>query len=121
MDFRRWLRELRESAGLSQEELAAAVGTDRRNIRRWESEGHDPSGTVLLMVLEALGVQIQPPPPDGSPGPVNTRLQELEARLAALEDLHAQRHDELLARLDGVRDELARLSERLAETSWRRE
>jgi transcriptional regulator with XRE-family HTH domain len=103
---------------LSQEELAAAVGTDRRNIRRWESEGHDPSGTMLLAVLAALGVNIEPAP-GGGPGAVNARLQELEARLRALEDTAAERHDELLSRLDAQREELTRLSERLTETSLR--
>jgi transcriptional regulator with XRE-family HTH domain len=120
-DLRHWLRELRISSGLSQEELAAAVGTDRRNIRRWELEGHDPNGSMLIAVLEALGVRIEPPPPGGGPGAVNARLQELEARVRAFEDVAARRQDELLGRLDAQREELARLSERLTETSLRRE
>jgi transcriptional regulator with XRE-family HTH domain len=114
-DLRSWLRELREAAGLSQEALAAAVGTDRRNIHRWEVQGHDPGGTALLRVLTALGVRIEPPPPEGVPRAVNAELRELQAELARVKDEDAARHDELLARLDAQDAELRELSVRLAD------
>ena len=74
-DFRRWLRGLRESAGLTQEELAVAVGTDKRNIRRWEVDGHDPSGTMLLRILTAFGARVEPPQPGETPRAVNAELR----------------------------------------------
>jgi transcriptional regulator with XRE-family HTH domain len=114
-DLRSWLRELREAAGLSQEALATAVGTDRRNIHRWEVQGHDPGGTALLRVLTALGVKIEPPPPEGVPRAVNAELHELQAELGRLKDEVASRHDELLARLDAQDAELRELSVRLAD------
>jgi transcriptional regulator with XRE-family HTH domain len=98
--FRSWLRQLREQAGLTQDQLAAAVGTDRRNIRRWEVEGHDPAGTVLLRILHAVGVELRPRPPADLPGAVNAELRDLQSLLHDLEDRAARRHDEVVALLE---------------------
>ena len=112
-EFRQWLRELRESAGMTQEALAAAVGTDRRNIRRWEAEGHDPGGTVLLRVLSALGVRVEPPA--RTPRAVNAALDELAGRLLEAEERAAARHDQVLARLDAQDTQLRTLAMRLED------
>jgi transcriptional regulator with XRE-family HTH domain len=98
--FRAWLRELRERAGLTQDQLAAAIGTDRRNIRRWEVEGHDPAGTVLLRILSAVGVVVSPSPPHELPRAVNSELRDLQSLLYELDDRAARRHDELVQRLE---------------------
>jgi transcriptional regulator with XRE-family HTH domain len=119
-DLRAWLRELREAAGLTQEELAAAVGTDRRNVHRWEVAGHDPGGTMLLRLLSALGVRIEPPLPGGVPRAVNAELRELDGRFADAADAAATRHDQLVARLDAQDEQLRLLSARLEETTLRR-
>jgi transcriptional regulator with XRE-family HTH domain len=116
-ELRTWLRQLREAAGLSQEALASAVGTDRRNIHRWEVQGHDPGGTALLRVLSALGVQIEPPPPTGFPRAVNAELLELRAELRRVADESGARHDDLVARLDEQAAQLRELSARLDETT----
>jgi transcriptional regulator with XRE-family HTH domain len=108
--FRNWLKELRERAGLTQDELAAAVGTDRRNIRRWEAEGHDPSGTVLLRILEALGAEVVPKLPAELPRAVNAEVQELRTALAEAEERAAARHDQLLERLETFAGDLRLLS-----------
>lgn len=102
--FRNWLRSLREQAGLTQEQLAQSVGTDRRNIRRWEVEGHDPAGSVLLRILDAVGVRLVPAPPNGRPRALNAELRALAAVLRETEDQAARRHDELLARLGQTAD-----------------
>jgi transcriptional regulator with XRE-family HTH domain len=103
--FRNWLRQLRERAGLTQDQLAAAVGTDRRNIRRWEIEGHDPAGTVLLRILDALGVELVPKQPSELPGAVNAELRDLQSLLHDLEDRLARRHDEVVALLEDAGSE----------------
>ena len=121
LEFRSWLRELRERAGLTQEELAAAVGTDRRNIRRWEIEGHDPSGTMLLRVLAAVGIEFAQALPSGVPGAITTELRELRREVSEGNEAEARRHEDVLARLDAQLDELRTLSSRLAETSARPE
>jgi transcriptional regulator with XRE-family HTH domain len=114
--FRHWLRELRERAGLTQDELAHAVGTDRRNIRRWELEGHDPAGTVLLKMLNAVGVELVPAPPPDLPRALNAEIHDLQLRLRELSDELGRKHDELLGRLDGQREGRA-ASARREETS----
>lgn len=120
-EFRSWLRQLRERAGLTQEELAAAVGTDRRNIRRWEVDGHDPSGSMLLRVLAAVGIEFAQALPSGVPGPITTELRELRREVAEGNEAGARRHDDVLNRLDAQLEELRRLSAGLAATSVRHE
>jgi transcriptional regulator with XRE-family HTH domain len=119
--FRAWLRELRERAGLTQEQLAHAVGTDRRNIRRWEVDGHDPAGSMLMRVLDAVGVQLVPAPPGDLPRAVNTELRELRERLREAADEAARRHDELRTLLDAHRERGAGFSARQEELSPRRD
>lgn len=111
-----WLRQLREEAGLTREELAAAVGTDRRNIYRWEVEGHDPSGSVLLRLLSALGVRVEPPPP-AAVRAVNEELLELRAELREAAEASAVRHDELLARIEAQDEAIRLLTIRLPEAT----
>jgi transcriptional regulator with XRE-family HTH domain len=103
---------------MSQEELAAAVGTDRRNIRRWEAEGYDPAGTVLLKMLTALGVRLHPEP--RLPGAVNAELNSLAERLESERDLAAARQDELRDRLAGLDSQIRTLTTRLEKLDSQR-
>lgn len=118
-EFRGWLRGLRENAGLSQEALAEAVGTDRRNIRRWEVEGHDPGGTALLRVLSAVGVELRPPAPDGVPQALSAEIRDLARRIEELEARSSERHDALRALLERQEETIRQLTSRLRETSSR--
>jgi transcriptional regulator with XRE-family HTH domain len=118
-DLGAWLRFLREQAGLSQTELAATVGTDRRNIRRWEVEGHDPGGSMLMQILSALGVELTPSPPAEMPRAVNAELRDVDRRLREEEDRAAGRHDELMARLEAQAAELRALATRARTTNSR--
>jgi transcriptional regulator with XRE-family HTH domain len=119
--FRQWLRELRERAGLTQEQLAHAVGTDRRNIRRWEVDGHDPAGSMLMRVLDAVGVTLVPAPPSDLPRSVNAELRDLRARLREDADEAARRHDELRTLLDARRERVDGISARREELFPQRE
>ena len=116
-----WLRFLREQSGLSQTELAATVGTDRRNIRRWEVEGHDPGGSMLMQILSALGVELTPSPPEQMPRAVNAELRELDRRLREAEDRAGRRYDEVLARLEALEEALRALASRAAIANSRPE
>lgn len=58
MDMRDVMRRRRAELGLSQAELAAKVGVDRRQIRRYESGGTQPTLTVARAIARALGVTI---------------------------------------------------------------
>jgi transcriptional regulator with XRE-family HTH domain len=52
------LSKLRKAAGLSQRELADALGVHRSNIGFWERTGVAPRGEVLPKMAEILGVSV---------------------------------------------------------------
>jgi transcriptional regulator with XRE-family HTH domain len=50
------LRELREAAGWTQEQLAERVGAKREAVARWEAGKREPGWSNVLALAEALGV-----------------------------------------------------------------
>jgi transcriptional regulator with XRE-family HTH domain len=50
------LRELREDAGLTQEQLAERAGVKRDAVARWERGVREPSWSSILALADALGV-----------------------------------------------------------------
>lgn len=52
------LRKARETAGLSQDELAAATGVSRRSISTYESATEAPKRPVLVSISLATGVPV---------------------------------------------------------------
>ena len=54
--FRAELRRLRESRGLTQEQLAAAVGVGGLAVAGWEAGRRLPTGLLLAKLCEALGL-----------------------------------------------------------------
>ena len=52
------LGELREAAGLTQQQLADQIGVDQSNIAFWERWGKAPRGEVLPKMAQALGVTV---------------------------------------------------------------
>jgi transcriptional regulator with XRE-family HTH domain len=52
------LTDLRQSAGLTQMQLAAKIGVHHSNIAFWELTGTPPRGEVLPNFAEALGVSV---------------------------------------------------------------
>lgn len=51
------LRALRKKSGLTQEELAEAIGVHLNTISRWENNSDTPNMIKLHMLAEALNVQ----------------------------------------------------------------
>ena len=51
------LRELREAAGLSRDELASRAGTNRGHIRKLEAGTHAPRPEMVERLATALGVE----------------------------------------------------------------
>ncbi|SFL04731.1 helix-turn-helix transcriptional regulator [Streptomyces pini] len=49
------IRELRHSRGMTQEEFAAAVGTSRFMVNRWEAGVHRPNLESLKKIAQATG------------------------------------------------------------------
>lgn len=59
LELGRQVRELRDSVGISQRELAERMGTTQSVIARLEAGGSRPSLTTLERVAEAVGLQLE--------------------------------------------------------------
>lgn len=59
LDIVRQLKEVRKAEGMTQEELAELVGTQKSNISRLESGRYNPSLDFLVKVAGGLGKKIQ--------------------------------------------------------------
>ncbi len=53
------IREQREKAGLTQEELAEKIGYDRSTLAKWENGTKEPLAITLKVVAEVLDVGIE--------------------------------------------------------------
>ncbi len=58
-DHGRRLKLLRESAGLSQRQLAEQAGVIHSNINYWEHSGKLPKAELLIPISKALGVTVE--------------------------------------------------------------
>ncbi len=58
MELHEVIRERRSELGMSQADLAAKVGVDRRQIRRYESGETQPTLPVAKTIAQALGISI---------------------------------------------------------------
>ena len=58
VDMPEVIKRRRSELGLSQAELAAKVGVDRRQIRRYESGDTQPTLAVARAIANAIGVSI---------------------------------------------------------------
>ena len=52
------VKELRENIGISQEQLAVRLHTDRSTIAKWETGAAMPSATKLPLLADVLGCSI---------------------------------------------------------------
>ena len=53
------IRERREALGLSQTELAEAVGISAKSLSRYESGERDPRASDLVKIADALGCSVE--------------------------------------------------------------
>ena len=53
------IREQREKAGLTQEQLAEKIGYDRSTLAKWENGTKEPLAVALKVVAEALNVGVE--------------------------------------------------------------
>lgn len=52
------IKELRKARGLSQEELACIIGTERSTISKWETGEAKPRTDLLVKLAKALRCKI---------------------------------------------------------------
>ncbi len=52
------LQQIRDGAGMSQQQLAAAIGRGQPDISRMENDRHDPQLGTLKALAEALGCTV---------------------------------------------------------------
>lgn len=76
-----WLKKRREELGLSHDKLGARVGKGRPQLIDYEKGRHDPSGTTLVALFHALGIRLEPEPPDELPKSVASELRLLRERI----------------------------------------
>lgn len=97
------LAEVRQSLGMTQAELAQAVGVSRRVIAYYEHENAQPPGAMLVDLAKALRVStdqllgLKPPKEKKSP-----RTARLLKRLQKVERLPATDRRVLLKMLDSL-------------------
>ena len=90
------LANLRQAVGLTQQQLADAVGVKQSNIAFWERAAKPPRGEVLPAIADALGVTIEellavnPQASARRRGPAS-RLERLMAEAAKLPRRRQQR------------------------------
>lgn len=83
----------RKRRGLTQAQLAEAVGVSDRAVRAWESGDSSPRGDVRMRLAAYLGLD------GGKPPRVRQDLRALERRLSSLEDAAAH----LLKEIEAVK------------------
>lgn len=59
MSLGRKLRELRETAGLSQDQIAGIAGVSRNAVSQWESDRTRPSTSRLSLIARTLNVAVE--------------------------------------------------------------
>jgi len=99
------LVELRTKAGMSQAQLAKAVGVPQRTIANYETIANYVPSSVLPALADALGVTIEeivglPAPKGGRRGPksrLEKQIEELNRLPKSEQELAAQLLDRLLA------------------------
>lgn len=125
LEWREWLRELKETSGASYADIARSIDEDERLVKKWMPETGEPvmpRGEALLKLLDFFGVKMTPPPPRSISGSLTGEIRSIQSlilqrqdRLAAVEtklDEGQQRTAESLAKLASAIDEL---SDRLRE------
>lgn len=111
MGIGRRLKEAREKAGFTQEELGRMIGVTGSSITNYEKETSHPKEPVMYALIDALGVEpnflfqdcVNLPLKDQSPFPEENGLSESEFRLVSLyRELNQEGQEKLLDLADDL-------------------
>lgn len=103
------IREAREAAGMTQEELGKALGTSRNHVNDWENDRYGPSPAYASMLARMWGGEAADWKGRGR-GRAKPRDEgaELVRLLADQMEVQAQLSREILDLLTQIRDSVAR-------------
>jgi transcriptional regulator with XRE-family HTH domain len=97
------LRELRAEQGLSQAELADKIGSDARQVSRYENGRVAPSLEAVVRIAETFNTSVDYlVTPDAPRRPLHARGNALDARLADLSQLTDDERATILAVIDAI-------------------
>lgn len=77
------IRQMRNSAGMTQEQLATSLGVSAQSVSKWENEISMPDITLLPDIAEAFGVSID----ELFDLTVEQKLKRIENRIEIEEEL----------------------------------
>lgn len=80
------IRQMRNSAGMTQEQLATSLGVSAQSVSKWENEISMPDITLLPDIAEAFGVSID----ELFDLTVEQKLKRIENRIEIEEELSEQ-------------------------------
>lgn len=103
MIFSRRIRELRKEKNWSQEELAKKIGSDARQISRYENGKITPSIDAIIKLAEVFDISVDYILFEAAmKRPLKTNCSEVAKRLQHLECLNKSDQDSLLNVLDAL-------------------
>lgn len=82
----------RKAKGLSQEELAAKLNVVRQTVSKWEQGASVPDADLLILLAEALDVQVSALLGDTPEPEESSQLQVLAAKLEVLNEQFARQN-----------------------------
>lgn len=127
-EWREWLRELKDSSGVSYADIARSIGEDERLVKKWMPETGEPvmpRGEAMLKLLDFFGVTMTPPLPKDVAGTLTGDLRVIRSEISEL--VTAEEHQDRLAvverKLDAgqqkTAESLAKLASAIDELSDR--
>lgn len=93
------VKELRENAGLSMEQLAAKLGVSKSRVNMWENSGTIPRGDVLIKLANYFKVStdyLLGNDDESAISPTNAQLSSLQRNLGKLNEADLNRAEGML-------------------------
>lgn len=85
MEIHQWVRSARSHKGWTQQQLAEEIGVTKANVSGWETRRHRPSFSQMTKISQLTGVPLPVGAQLEPSAPVPTRVQNVDAELAAVQ------------------------------------